>query len=135
MGKLKQDLQAVTRQLKALVKKTESLAKKVDKLEKAQVAAKKPKAKTKAKAKKAVVKKKSPTKKKAAEKTAAKKKVAKPTATDQVLQVITSSKKGVDVPGVMKKTGFDEKKVRNIVTRAFKLKKIKRTGRGVYIGG
>ncbi|MCK4728781.1 MAG: hypothetical protein KAT27_07655 [Desulfobacterales bacterium] len=132
MGKLKKDLQAVTKQLKTLARKTEALAKKVDKLEKTQ-AAKKPKAKTKAK--KAVVKKKSPTKKKAAEKTAAKKKVAKPTATDQVLRVITKAKKGVDVPGLMTKTGFDEKKVRNIVTRAFKLKKIKRTGRGVYIGG
>ena len=132
MGKLKKDLQAVTKQLKTLARKTEALAKKVDKLEKTQ-AAKKPKAKTKAK--KAVVKKKSPTKKKSAEKTAAKKKVAKPTATDQVLRVITKAKKGVDVPGLMTKTGFDEKKVRNIVTRAFKLKKIKRTGRGVYIGG
>ncbi|MBE9580284.1 MAG: hypothetical protein IMF18_01535 [Proteobacteria bacterium] len=134
MGMLKKDLQAVTKELKTLARKTEALAKKVDKLEKTQ-AAKKPKAKTKAKAKKAVVKKKSPTKKKAAQRTTAKKKVAKPTATDQVLQVITRAKKGVDVPGLMKKTGFDEKKVRNIVTRAFMLKKIKRTGRGVYIGG
>jgi len=134
MGKLKKDLQAVTKQLKTLARKTEALAKEVDKLEKTQ-AAKKPKAKTKAKAKKAVVKKKSPAKKKAAEKTAAKEKVAKPTATDQLLQIITRAEKGVDVPGLMKKTGFDEKKVRNIITRAFKLKKIKRAGRGVYIGG
>jgi hypothetical protein len=34
----------------------------------------------------------------------------------------------------MKKTGFEEKKVRNIVTRAFSQKKIKRAGRGVYVG-
>jgi len=132
MVKLKKDLQAVTRELKAITKKTERLMKVADKLEKAQ-AAKKPKAKTKAKAKparKAVAKKKT-TRKKAP----AKKKAAKPTATDKVLQIIKRSKKGVDVPTLMKKTGFDEKKVRNIVARAFSQKKIKRTGRGAYSGG
>ena len=103
----------------------------INKLEKAQ-AAKKPKAKTKAKAKparKAVAKKKTIRKK-----APAKKKAAKPTATDQVLQIIKRSKKGVDVPTLMKKTKFDEKKVRNIVARAFSQKKIKRTGRGAYTG-
>ena len=132
MVKLKKDLQAVTRELKAITKKTERLMKVADKLEKAQ-AAKKPKAKAKAKAKparKAVAKKKT-TRKKAP----AKKKAAKPTATDKVLQIIKRSKKGVDVPTLMKKTGFDEKKVRNIVARAFSQKKIKRTGRGAYSGG
>lgn len=131
MVELKKDLQAVTRELKAITKKTERLMKAADKLEKAQ-AAKKPKAKTKAKAKparKAVAKKKT-TRKKAP----AKKKAAKPTATDQVLQIIKRSKKGVDVPTLMKKTGFDEKKVRNIVARAFSQKKIQRTGRGAYSG-
>jgi len=132
MAKLKKDLQAVTRELKALTKKTERLMKAADKLEKAE-AAKKPKAKTKAKAKparKAVAKKKTTTRKKAP----AKKKAAKPTATDRVLQIIKRAKKGVDVPTLMKKTGFDEKKVRNIVARAFSQKKIKRTGRGAYGG-
>jgi septal ring factor EnvC (AmiA/AmiB activator) len=131
MAKLKQDLQAVTRELKALIKKTERLMKAVDKLEKAK-AAKKPKAKTRAKAKPArkVVAKKAMAKKKAP----AKKESVKETATDQVLKIIKRSKKGVDVPALMKKTGFGEKKVRNIVARAFSQKKIKRTARGAYGG-
>jgi hypothetical protein len=34
----------------------------------------------------------------------------------------------------MKKTGFEDKKVRNILMRASKQKKIKRVARGVYVG-
>jgi len=131
MVKLKKDLQAVTRELKALTKKTERLMKAADKLEKAQ-AAKKPKPRAKAKAKparKAVAKKTT-----ARKKAPAKKKATKTTATDKVLQIINRSKRGVDVPALMKKTGFDEKKVRNIVARAFSQKKIKRMGRGTYSG-
>jgi len=123
MAKLKKNLQAVTRQLKVLVRKTESLAKKVDKLEKSQ-AAKKPKAKKTATKKKAPAKKKAPVKKKA----------GKPTASDQVLNIIKRSKKGVDVSTLIKKTEVDENKIRNIIARAFMLKKIKRAGRGVYVG-
>ncbi len=129
MAKLKKDLQAVTRELKALTRKTEGLIKAFGKLEKAQAAAKKSKAKPKPKMKKAPAKK-AGTKKK----TTAGKRAGKPTATDQVLKIINRSKKGIDVPTLMKKTGFDEKKVRNIISKAFSLKKIKRTGRGVYVG-
>jgi predicted nucleic acid-binding Zn-ribbon protein len=134
MAKLKQDLQSVTRELKALIKKTERLMKAVDKLEK-RPAAKKPKAKTGAKAKratKAVAKK--TTKATARKKAPAKRKTVKATATDQVLTIIKRSKKGVDVPTLMKKTGFGEKKVRNIVARAFSQKKISRASRGAYTG-
>jgi predicted transcriptional regulator of viral defense system len=60
-------------------------------------------------------------------------KTAKPTATDQVLKTINRSKNGVDVPTLIKKTGLDEKKIRNIVSRAFKQGKIKRVGRGIYV--
>lgn len=121
MKSVTNDLQAVTRELKALTKKTERLVKAVDEIETAKTS-KKPKAKTKVKAKAA--KKKAP----------AKKKAVAPTATDKVLKTINRSKKGVDVPALMKNTGFDEKKVRNIVSRAFSQGKIKRTGRGVYVG-
>jgi len=51
-----------------------------------------------------------------------------------VLKVIKRSDKGVDVVDLDEKTGFEEKKVRNIVTRAFSQKKIKRAGRGIYVG-
>jgi hypothetical protein len=133
MKSVKKDVQTVIRELKALTRKTERLMKAVDKLEKAQAAAKK-KAKPKAKrkpAKKARVKKVAAKKTRARKKAPAKKK--KVTATDKVLTIVKRSKKGVAVPTLMKKTGFDEKKVRNIISRAFKQKKIKRVGRGLYV--
>jgi predicted transcriptional regulator of viral defense system len=34
----------------------------------------------------------------------------------------------------MKKTGFDQKKVRNILNRTFKQGKIKRVDKGIYVG-
>ena len=117
MKNLKKDLQAVTRELKALNRKTEAVAKKVAKLEMAQAAAK---AKPKAKAKTA---KKAPVKKKA----------TKLTAADQVVNIIKRSKKGADVPTLIKKTGFEDKKIRNILFKAGKQGKIKRAGRGVYL--
>ena len=124
MKKLKKDLQAVSKSLKTLTKKTERLTKAVAKLEKAQAAAKrKPKAKAKT-TRKAVAKKKG----------AAKKKTATLTATDQVLNIIKRSKKGVDAPTLMKKTGFEDKKIRTILFRSSKQGKIKKAGRGIYVG-
>jgi septal ring factor EnvC (AmiA/AmiB activator) len=127
MKNLKKDLQAVTKELKALTRKAEAMAKNVDKLEKAQ-ATKKRKAMAK-------VTKKAPARKKVAvkKKAPAKKRAAKPTATDQVVNVIKRSKKGVDAPTLMKKTGLADKTVRNILFRASKQRKIKRSGRGVYV--
>ncbi len=129
MAELKKDLQAVNKGLKALVRKTETLAKKVDKLEKAQATAKR---KTKAKAK---TTKKVPAKKKVAakKKPVAKKKVAPLTATDKIVNIIKRSKKGVDVPTLIKKTGLADKTVRNILFRSSKQGNIKRSGRGVYV--
>ena len=127
MKKLKQDLKTVNKELKVLVKKTESLMKAVDRIEKAETAkAKKapPKRTPKAKAVKKVAAKIAP----------ARKKVSKLTATDKVLNIINRSKKGVSVQALMKKTGFDTKKIRNMVFRATKMGKIKSVGRGVYVG-
>jgi predicted transcriptional regulator of viral defense system len=56
------------------------------------------------------------------------------TATEQVLKIIERSRKGVDVPRLKAKTGFDDKKVRNIVFRASKEGKIKKVSRGIYVG-
>ena len=117
MKKLKQDLEAVSKELKALTKKTERIMNAVAKFEMAQV-------KTKAKAK--------PGKKPRAKKPAAKKAAAQ-TATAQVVNIIKRSKKGVDVPILMKKTGLGERTVRNILFRAGKQGKIKRAGRGIYV--
>ena len=72
---------------------------------------------------------------KATAKTApAKKKAVRVTDTDQVLNIINRSKKGVDTATLMKKTGFNEKKIRNIVFRASKQGRIKRAEKGIYVG-
>jgi len=127
---VKKALQAVSKELKGLAKKTDQLIKAVDKLEKAQ-SAKKRKTAAKAKTKRKAPAKKAPAKR-VPKKAVAKKKAA-PTATAQVLSVIKKSKKGVDVPTLIKKTGLEDKQIRNIVFRAFKQGKIKRAGRGAYI--
>ena len=53
-------------------------------------------------------------------------------ATSVVLETIKRSKKGADFNTLQTKTGFDEKKLRNIIFRLNKLEKIKRVGRGLY---
>jgi hypothetical protein len=122
MKKAKKDLQEVSKSLKALAKKTEKLLKGVDKLEKAQAAARR---KVKAKAK--------TTKRAPAKRKGAVKKTAGLTASDQAVKIIKRFKKGVDVPTLKKKTGFEDKKMRNILNRASKQGKIKRAGRGIYV--
>lgn len=123
-GAMKPEVTArrTARALKSLRKTMDTVIKAVEKFEKEQAAkTQKAKAKTGVKAK-------------TTNKVPAKKKAAAHTATEQVLKIIKRSKKGVDVPTLMKKTGFDERKVRNIVFRTFKQGKIKRTGKGIYVG-
>ena len=128
MAILKRDLQAVKRDIKALEKKLEKLLKAYEPMPKANKATKK-KAVKKVKAVK-----KAPAKRARAKKAVARKKGTQVTATDKILRIIKRSKKGVDVPTLKKKTGFDDKKVRNIVFRASKEGKIKKSGRGIYVG-
>jgi hypothetical protein len=73
-------------------------------------------------------------KKAPAQKAPAKKNTAQPTATDQVLKIINSSKNGVSIKTLMEKTSFNQKKVTNILQRTFKQGKIKRVSKGVYVG-
>ena len=121
---LKRDLQAVKKDIVALQKKMEKLLKAHERPGKPK-AAKKPKRKVvKAKTKRTVT----------ARKTTPRKKASTMTATEQVLKIIGRSKKGVAVPKLKAKTGFDDKKVRNIVFRASKEGKIKKVGRGIYVG-
>ena len=131
MKNLKKALQAITRELKTLAGKTEKISKAVDKLEKAKVA-KKQKTKSKAKTKRKVTAKRKITAKK---KVTAKKKTTALTDTDKVLNIIKRSKKGVDAPTLIKKTGLADKQIRNILFRTYKQGKIKRAGRGSYVGG
>ena len=110
------DLQAIRNKLTELAEKTEKLAAALGKAKKP--AAKSVKTKTKAKA---VTNK-------------AQAKVAKKTDTDKVLEIINRSKRGVDTATLMKKTGFDQKKVRNMLNRTYKQGKITRVEKGIYVG-
>jgi hypothetical protein len=60
-------------------------------------------------------------------------KTKKLTATAEVLKVIKSHKKGVDISKLKKKTGFADTKIRAIIYRVSKEGKIKRLSRGVYV--
>ena len=71
---------------------------------------------------------------KPAKKVTVKKRATKATATDKILKIVKASKKGVGIAAIKKKTGFDDKKIRNIIFRANKEGKIQRAGRGLYIG-
>ncbi len=123
MAILKRDLQAVKRDIKALERKMEKLLKAYGKPQKPKAVKKVKRKAVKVKAKRTVVKKAAP-----------RKKAAKTTATEQILKIIKRSQKGVDVPTLKTKTGFEDKKVRNIIFRASKEGKIKKIGRGIYVG-
>ena len=118
---------------KKVVKKAKAVKKTLAKKAPAKKASAKKAPAKKTSAKKAPAKKAS-AKKAPAKKTVARKKAPQATATDNILKIIKRSKKGVDVPTLKKKTGFDDKKVRNIIFRASKEGKIKKSGRGIYVG-
>ena len=112
MKELERDLQSVLKSLRALTQKTDKMIKRLEKLEKAQ-AAKKPKVKA---IKKAVARK-----------------PAKVSASGTVLAIIKRSRKGVDKATLIKKTGFEDKKIRDITYRLRKQGKIKGEPKGLYV--
>lgn len=117
MEKVAKDLQNVTKALKALVKEVEKIQKQ----------AAKPVKKAAPKAKAA---KKAPVRKAAAKKPAAKK---GDTAIATVSAIINRTKKGVDTAALMKKTGFNKKKIANLVFKLKQQGKIKSVEKGVYV--
>ena len=131
MKQLKKDLKSVTKDLKSLTKKTETMAKRLAKIEKTQI-----KKKSKAKAKVKTTKKRV-AKRKVAKKNIAKKRVAKKakrvTAIDTVMNIIKRSSKGLDSAALQKKTGFEQRKIRDLVYRLKKQGKIKSPKKGVYL--
>ena len=133
MKNLKENLQAISKELKTLMSKVEKLGKALDKAAKSAISSKTAKKKPapKAAVKKAPAKKK-PAAKKAVKKTA-KKAAAPPTAIDTVVGIIKKSKKGVDVEALIKKTGYDAKKISNLVYKAKKRGDIKSGAKGVYV--
>jgi ATP-dependent RNA circularization protein (DNA/RNA ligase family) len=110
------DLQAIRNKLTKLAEKTEKLAAELGKAQKPAVKSVKTAPKSKSVTKKAPVK------------------AAKKTDTDKVLEIINRSKKGVDTATLMKKTGFNQKKVRNMLNRTYKQGKITRVKKGIYVG-
>ena len=110
------DLQVISKELIKLVKQIEKLASALEKAEKPKATSVKTMAKAKTVTKKAPVK------------------AAKKTDTDKLLEVINRSKKGVDTATLMKKTGFNQKKVRNMLNRTYKQGKITRVEKGIYVG-
>ena len=136
---MKKELQAAKKELKALSKRVDKLIAALQKADapkaKKAKAVKKvapKKAVKKAAPKKAVTKKAAP-KKTVAKKAAPKKAAAKVTAADTVLKVISGLKNGTDTAGLMKKTGFDKKKVANIVFKLRKQGKITSPKKGLYV--
>ena len=111
------DLLNISKELTKLVKQTEKLAAELGKVEKPKAKSATPKIKAKA-----VITKKVPAK------------GGKKTDTDKLLAIVNRFKKGVDTATLMKKTGFDQKKVRNILQRTYKQGKITRVEKGIYVG-
>ena len=110
------DLQAISKELTKLANQTEKLAAELGKAQKPAVKSVKTAPKSKSVTKKAPVK------------------AAKKTDTDKLLEIINRSKKGVDTATLMKKTGFNQKKVRNMLNRTYKQGKITRVEKGIYVG-
>jgi hypothetical protein len=124
MAILKKDLQAVKKDIKVLEKKLEKLLQDYEKPQRSKAVRKVKRRTVKAKSKPGAV----------ASKTTRRKRASQMTATEQILKIVRRSRKGVDVPTLKAKTGFPDKKVRNIIFRASKEGKIKKIGRGVYVG-
>ena len=125
MKKLKKDLEAISKTLNGLVQKVQQLQEQIGEETK-------PTKKSKAK-----VAKKAPARKVAAKKAAPKKAVrkkAKPaTAVDTVLAIIKKYKKGVGMAALMEKTGYNQKKIANLVFKLRKQGKITSVDKGVYL--
>jgi predicted Rossmann fold nucleotide-binding protein DprA/Smf involved in DNA uptake len=56
----------------------------------------------------------------------------KKSGTQRVLTIIDRSRNGIDAKTLIKKTGFEDKKIRNILFKASQEGKIERVGRGIY---
>ena len=110
MKQLGQDLNSVLKSLKTLTQKIEKMQSKVQGFEKPQA----PK----------IAKKRKPI---------AKKPAIEKTAYATMLEIINKRKNGVTVEQLMDKTGFNKKKIANLIFKARKQGKIKSEERGIYL--
>ena len=121
MKELEKFLKVLSDGMRTLAQGVEGLAVKVDELAKAQSTPPKPAPrKTTKKSSKKVPKK------------ASKSTAKQGTSTDAVLAIIKRSKKGVDVATLKQKTGFDDKKIHNIIYKLKKKGLVKSVSKGVY---
>ena len=111
MKDLKMSLKKIASELMKAAKEVEKLAGKLE-------------AQTKAKAKPV---------KKTAGKNVSKKTAKQPTAADTVYKVIARLKNGTNMATIKQKTGYDNKKIHNLVYKLKKLGKIKSEAKGVYM--
>jgi transcriptional repressor NrdR len=95
-------------------------------------AGKKSKSAKKSAAKKKATRKKSRLKKKVSARRKVAGKIIKATATDTVFEIINRFKRGVDIPKLKDRTGFDGSKIGNILYQLSNQGKIKKISRGVY---
>jgi predicted Rossmann fold nucleotide-binding protein DprA/Smf involved in DNA uptake len=126
-------LKLVADGLKTIAQSVEAISEKVNQLAESHTA-EEPKAAAKPKAKKSLsAATKKETVKKTARKTPKKKAAKAPTAAETVYNVISKSTKGVNTANLMKETGYDRKKVANMVYKLGKQGRIKRVEKGVYV--
>ena len=122
MDTLKKDLGAVVRDLKTLTRRTEKIGKELDKLLRSRGIAKSEKRAAKPK-----------TVRRRAIRKGAARKPREATATSAVLNLIGRRKRGVNTTEIKAKTGFDDKKIWNVINRLKTQGKIKSARRGVYV--
>jgi len=121
MKEVEKILRALSDGMKTLAKGVETIAQKVDALAKEQAAQEL--------SEKSRVRQ---TTKKTTSKKVTSKKVKAPSATDEVLQIIRRSQKGVNTAALKKKTGFNDKKIHNVIYRLKKRGQIRSIDKGVY---
>ena len=113
MKQIKRDLKAISRDLKSLTKKTEKMIKTASKLEREQG---RPSTTAGTRVKKSPAKR-----------------GKEVSATEKVLKIINRNKKGIDTASIQARTGYNTRKIWDIVHRAYKEGKIKKVGRGTYV--
>ena len=146
LNSLKAMLNFMSNTLSTLSEENEGLVDKVTQLEmielgnkpkKSDIMSKKAAGKKSKSAKKSATKNKATRKKsRLKKKVSARRKVAgkiiKATATDTVFEIINRFKRGVDIPKLKDRTGFDGSKIGNILYQLSNQGKIKKISRGVY---
>jgi hypothetical protein len=135
MNNLKNSLKAISKELKTLMNKVEQLGRALEKAGKTAISSKTMTKKDvkKAVAKKAPAKKKAAVKKASVQKADAKADANASTAIETVVDIIQKSKSGVNVETLISKTGYDAKKISNLVYKAKKRGDIKSGAKGIYV--